>query len=171
MTLANGPLWYAVHTHPREERKALTHLRRQDYRVYLPCYAKIIRHARKNERVVRPFFPRYLFVNLNLASMGWRSIRSTIGVSDIVCFGEQPAPLPAGVIETLQRQQDADGLIQIARQNFLKPGDSVVVLSGPFAHQLGLCDAFSDNERVAILLDLLGRKVRVILDVEAVEAA
>lgn len=40
MIMANGPLWYAVHTHPREEFKALSHLRRQDYRVYLPCYAK-----------------------------------------------------------------------------------------------------------------------------------
>jgi transcriptional antiterminator RfaH len=171
MIMTNGPLWYAVHTHPREELKALAHLQRQNYRVYLPCYAKKIRHARKNERVVRPFFPRYLFVHLNLATMGWRSIRSTIGVSDIVCFGDQPAPLPTGVIETLRSQEDAEGLIQMARKNLLKPGDSIVVLSGPFARQLGLCDGVSDNERVAILLDLLGRKVRVVLDVEAVEAA
>jgi transcriptional antiterminator RfaH len=171
MIVANGPSWYAVHTHPREELKALNHLRRQDYRVYLPCYAKKIRHARRNERVIRPFFPRYLFVHLNLASMGWRSIRSTVGVNDLVCFGDQPAPLPAGVIEALQGQENAEGLIQIARQNFPKRGDSIVILSGPFARQLGLCDGVSDNERVAILLELLGRKVRVVIDAEAVEAA
>lgn len=171
MTAANGPLWYAVHTHAREELKALSHLQRQDYHVYLPRYAKKIRHARKSERVVRPFFPRYLFVNLNLAITGWRSIRSTVGVTGIVCFGDQPAPLPGGVIEAIQSQEDADGFIQLAHQNSLKLGDSIVVLSGPFAHQLGLCDGVSDNKRVAILLDLLGRKVRVLLDVEAVEAA
>jgi len=170
MTVANGPLWYAVHAQPRAEMKALTHLRRQNYRVYLPRYAREIRHARKHERVVRPFFPRYLFVQLDLASMGWRPIRSTIGVSDIVCFGDRPAPLPAGVIEALQSQENADGLIQVTRQSF-KRGDSLVVLSGPFARQLGLCEGVSDNERVAILLDLLGRKVRVVLDVEAVAVA
>jgi transcriptional antiterminator RfaH len=171
MISANGPLWYAVNTHPREELKALSHLQRQDYQVYLPRYAKKIRHARKVKQVVRPFFPRYLFVNLNLAVTGWRSIRSTIGVSDIVCFGDQPAPLPAGVVEALQSQEDADGFIKFARQNRLKPGDSVIVLSGPFARQLGLCDGVSDNERVAILLDLLGRKVRVQLDADVVAAA
>jgi transcriptional antiterminator RfaH len=171
MIKPNGPLWYAVNTHPREEFKALTHLQRQEYQAYLPRYAKKIRHARKVEQVIRPFFPRYLFVNLDLGITGWRSIRSTIGVTDIVCFGGHPAPLPAGVVETLQSQQDADGHLKFVRQNALKPGDSVVVLSGPFARQLGLCDGVSDNERVAILLDLLGRKVRVQLDAEVVAAA
>jgi transcriptional antiterminator RfaH len=163
--------WYAVHTHPREEFKALSHLQRQDYQVYLPRYAKTIRHARKCERVIRPFFPRYLFVNLNLAINGWRAIRSTLGVCDIVCFGEQPAPLPGGVIDTLRAQESLDGLIELANKNSLKPGDSVVVLSGPFAHQLGLCSSVSDNERVSILLELLGRKVRVLLDADVVAAA
>jgi transcriptional antiterminator RfaH len=171
MTVANAPLWYAVYTRPREEFKALGHLQRQGYQVYLPRYATKIRHARKSVRVVRPLFPRYLFVRLNLAAEGWRSIRSTIGVTDIVCFGDQPAPLPSGVIEALQSQEVVGGFIQFADQNSFKPGDSVVVLKGPFARQLGRCDGASDNERVAILLDLLGRKVRVVLDVEAVEAA
>ena len=165
------PRWYAIHTHPREELKALCHLQRQGYQAYLPRYATTIRHARKTERVVRPYFPRYLFVRLNLAIEGWRSIRSTVGVSNIVCLGDRPTPLPERVIDALQSQQDADGFIQFTRKPLFKPGDSIVILDGPFARQFGLCDGNSDNERVAILLDLLGRKVRVILDVEAVEAA
>src|SRR5262245_18421687 len=96
---------YAVRTHPHKEFKALEHLRRQNYQAYLPRYLKTIRHARKSEKVVRPYFPRYLFVRLNLAINGWRAIRSTVGVSDIVGFGEQPAPLPAGVIDALQGQE------------------------------------------------------------------
>jgi transcriptional antiterminator RfaH len=171
MIMANEPFWYAVHTHPREEFKALSHLQRQDYQVYLPRYAKTVRHARKAERVIRPFFPRYLFVNLNLAINSWRAIRSTMGVSDIVCFGERPTPLPTGVVDALRSKEDAEGLIALANRNSLKAGDSVVVLSGPFARQLGLCSSISDNERVAILLDLLGRKVRVLLDADAVAAA
>jgi transcriptional antiterminator RfaH len=169
MIVARDPLWYAVHTHPREEFKALSHLRRQNYQAYLPCYAKTIRHARKSDTVIRPFFPRYLFVRLNLASNGWRAIRSTIGVSDIVCFGEQPAPLPVGVIDALQAQE-TEGVIELAN-NVIKPGDNVVVLDGPFARQMGLCVSVSDNERVAILLDLLGRKVRVLMDTDVVTAA
>ena len=165
------PLWYAVRTHPREEFKALSHLQRQAYHAYLPRYAKTIRHARKSQPVIRPYFPCYLFLNLDLTATGWRSVRSTIGVSDIVGFGDQPAPLPPGAIETLKASEDPDGFIQFLRKSLLKRGDSVVVRDGPFARQFGLCDSVSDNERVAILLDLLGRKVRVLLDAEAVEAA
>lgn len=165
------PLWYAVHTHPREEQKALNHLRRQQYCVYLPSCLKTVRHARKSEQVIRPFFPRYLFVQLDVAIEGWRSIRSTVGVADIVSFGNRPTPLPAGVIEALQAQEDGDGYIHFVDQPSLKLGDAVEIVSGPFASQFGLCAGSSDKERVAILLDLLGRKVRVMLDLEAVEAA
>jgi len=167
---AKDPVWYAIHTHPRGELKAFNHLQRQNYHVYLPRCAKTIRHARKSERVVRPFFPRYLFVRLNLAINGWRTIRSTVGVNDIVCFGEQPTPLPAGVIDALQAQETG-GLIELAHKNAIKPGDNVVVLNGPFADQVGLCINVSDNERVAILLDLLGRKVRVMMGTGVVAAA
>jgi transcriptional antiterminator RfaH len=169
--MSEGHFWYAVHTHPREEAKALGHLERQGYKAYLPRYAKKIRHARKTERVARPLFPRYLFVNLNIATEGWRSIRSTVGVAEIVCFGDQPTPLPLGVVEGIERQQDAEGFVQFADQSAFKRGDPVLVLSGPFSQQLGLCEGVTDNQRIAILLDLLGRKVRVVLDVEAVEAA
>ena len=166
-----GAQWYAVQTRPREEQRALEHLLRQDYQAYLPRYARKIIHARRSQIVIRPFFPRYLFVSLDLATQGWRSIRSTMGVSNIVCFGERPTPLPAGVVEGLQQQEDANGCLDFKQQNSIKPGDRVVVLSGPFSRLLGLCERMTDNERVSILLDLLGRKVRVLLDLETVEAA
>jgi transcriptional antiterminator RfaH len=171
MTTANRSHWYAVQTRAREEHKALSHLKRQNYQAYLPLYTKKIRHARKSVQVVRPYFPRYLFVNLNLSVTGWRPIRSTVGVSHIVCFGDQPAPIPIDVIEGLRSQENSDGFVQIADTNSFKAGDSVIVLGGPFARQLGICQRVSDDERVSILLDLLGRKVRVLLDTDAVAAA
>ena len=171
MTENNGAQWYAVQSHPREEQKALEHLRRQNYLAYLPRYAAKVSHARKSTRVFRPFFPRYLFVSLDLASQGWRAIRSTMGVSNIVCFGDRPSALPPGVVEGLQHREDAEGCISFARQNLFRPGMPLMVRSGPFSNLFGLCERMTDNERVAILLDLLGRKVRVLLDVDTVEAA
>jgi len=170
MNALNEPRWYVVHTHPREELKALGHLRRQNYEAYLPRYAKKIRHARRVERVMRPFFPRYLFVSLNLAMQDWCPIRFTLGVCDVVCFGGRPTPLPTGVIEELQCYEDAEGCVGFKRQNTIKTGDEVVMLSGPFARLFGLCEFVADNERVSILLDLLGRKVRVMVEAEAVAA-
>src|SRR5271170_7799045 len=42
---------------------------------------------------------------------------------------------------------------------------------GVFADSLGLFEGMADRERVAILLDLLGRKVRILLDEGAITAA
>lgn len=163
--------WYVVHTRAREEFKALDNLHRQNYVAYLPRYAKKIRHARRTILVARPFFPRYLFVSLDFAVQGWRAIRSTCGVSDIVCFGDQPAPLPDGFVEHLKNREDPTGCINLAPRSRPKVGERVLVREGPFSRLLGLCEALSDNERITVLLDLLGRKVRVLLDVEMVEAA
>jgi transcriptional antiterminator RfaH len=42
---------------------------------------------------------------------------------------------------------------------------------GVFSARLGLFEGVTDSERIAILLDMLGRKVRVVLDADAIEAA
>ena len=67
--------------------------------------------------------------------------------------------------------KSSEGLIEVTNKNAIKPGDNVVVLEGPFARQIGLCVSVSDQERVAILLDLLGRKVRVLMNTDVVTAA
>lgn len=92
--------WYVVQTHARAERKAAFHLERQGFTVYLPQYLKRWRHARKTEMRRAPLFPRYLFVTMDMAQARWRAIRSTIGVSALVCNGERPAPVPRYSRET-----------------------------------------------------------------------
>src|SRR5207245_5195270 len=76
--------WYAVYTQPHAETKAFEHLRRQGYSVYLPRYRTRISHARRRQTVLRPLFPRYLFAGIDGASMRWRPILSTFGVTDLV---------------------------------------------------------------------------------------
>jgi transcriptional antiterminator RfaH len=53
----------------------------------------------------------------------------------------------------------------------MSPGDKVRVVDGVFVESFGLFEGMADRDRVAILLDLLGRKVRVVLDRESVAAA
>jgi transcriptional antiterminator RfaH len=50
-------------------------------------------------------------------------------------------------------------------------GDKVRVIAGAFAESLALFDGQADRDRIAILLDLLGRKVRVSLNAEMVAVA
>jgi len=165
------PAWYVVQTHPHAEAKAASHLERQGYTIYLPRYLKRRRHARRIETVTAPLFPRYVFVAIDLLTQRWRSIQSTIGVARLVCSGDEPGVLPASVIDELQGRQDAAGYVQLDLRPRFAPGDQIRVVEGAFAACLGLFEGMADRERVAILLDLLGRKVRVTLDADAVKAA
>jgi transcriptional antiterminator RfaH len=163
--------WYVVQTHPHAEVKAMLHLRRQGFAVYLPRYLKRRRHARRIETVPSPLFPGYLFVAIDMGTQRWRSINSTVGVARLVCNGGEPAAAAVGVVDGLIHREDANHFIRLEPRPRFAPGDRIRVLDGVFSACLGLFEGMTDAERAAILLDLLGRKVRVVLDVECVEAA
>ena len=171
MTTENGYRWYVVQTHVNAETKAAANLERQGFAVYLPRYLKRRSHARKVDTVARPLFPRYLFVAIDLATQRWRSIQSTLGVSHLVCWSGHPASVDNGVIATLKAREDQNGFVKLARRFGFAPGDKVRIVEGAFVDNLALVEGISDHERVAVLLDLLGRKVRVLVGVDLIAAA
>lgn len=163
--------WYVAQTHPHAETKASLHLRRQGFDVYLPRYLKQRRHARRVEKIAAPLFPSYLFVTIDLATQRWLSIDSTFGVTRLVRVGDRPASLPRSIIDALKDREDSNGIVQLDRRPRFLPGDKIRVVGGAFCDCYGLYEGMTARERVAILLDLLGRKVRVVLDTEIIEAA
>jgi transcriptional antiterminator RfaH len=171
MTIDLNPRWYVAHTQPHAEAKAVAHLTRQGFATYFPRYLKRRRHARRVEMVAAPLFPRYLFVAVDLSAQRWRSIYSTVGVSRLVCNGEEPSPVPEGVVKALRSREDGNGFIKLQARPAFRPGEKIRVLDGAFTSCLGLFEGMAERERIAILLDLLGRKVRVVLDADLVAAA
>jgi transcriptional antiterminator RfaH len=73
--------------------------------------------------------------------------------------GEQPHPVPHGVIEALIASADARGILQLGRN--LQVGGPVRLLAGPFADQLAILDHLDESGRVRVLLDILGRQVTI----------
>jgi transcriptional antiterminator RfaH len=165
------PRWYVVQTHINSEAKAASNLVRQGFGVYFPRYLKRRSHARKVDTVARPLFPRYLFVAIDLATQRWRSIQSTIGVSHLVSWRDSPASVSDDVVGALKQREDESGFIRLERRVRLSPGDTVRVLEGAFTDSLALVEGINDRERVAILLDFLGRKVRVLVGADLIVAA
>ena len=166
----DGKRWYVVQSQPNAERKAVFHLERQGFAAYLPRYLKRRRHARRVEIVAAPLFPRYLFVAIDLTAQRWRSVFSTVGVSHMVCHGECPRRSPRRSFPTSRRARMRTATFASRSPEF-KKGDKIRVLEGVFADCLGLYEGMRDSERVAILLDLLGRKVRVTVDAQALVAS
>jgi transcriptional antiterminator RfaH len=141
------------------ELRAQAHLENQRFRTFLPKRRKTIRHARKLRTVEAAFFPRYLFVVLDLTCQQWRRVNGTVGVSSLVMRGDQPHPVPRGIVEALVASADAGGILQLGEQ--LKVGGPVRLMAGAFAEQLAILESMDDAGRVRVLLDILGRKVSI----------
>jgi transcriptional antiterminator RfaH len=163
--------WIVAHCHANAEIRAETHLKRQGFDVYLPRYKKTRRHARHVSTVIRPLFPRYLFIGFDEQSTSWRPIRSTVGVSYLITAGERPLVAPSWVIDELRQREDDSGFVTGANENTLIKGDRVDITSGPFSEHQGVFDGLSDQQRVTILLDIMGRQVKARIPREAIRVA
>ena len=163
--------WYAVQTQPNGEARADVNLRRQGFATYLPRYLRERRHARRTEVVARPLFPRYLFVNFDVGRDRWRSVQSTFGVSGLVLFGGKPAPVEHDVISEIRAREGGDGFVKLGLPPGLMPGSAIRLVDGLFADCQGVLERIADDRRVAVLLSLLGRKVRVFVPAASVGVA
>ena len=163
--------WFVVQTQVNAEAKAARNLLQQGFDIHLPRYLKRRSHARKIERIAAPLFPRYMFVRIDIAAQRWRSIQSTFGVSHLLFNGDEPAAVRNEIVERLKEREGSDGLIQLDRRDAFAVGDKVRVLAGAFTDSLGLFEGLADRDRVAILLDFLGRKVRVSINVDFLKVA
>ena len=163
--------WFVVYTHARSEEKASEHLRRQGYLVYLPRLVKRRRHARYTDFVRAPLFPRYLFISWDQLQDRWRPILSTVGVCGLVRQGDRPAMVPRGLVEGLQTRERHGAFEHQAQIQSIKHGDPVRVAAGPFANLVGRFYGMASEERVFVLLDLLGRSVKAQLPNTAIDPA
>jgi transcriptional antiterminator RfaH len=163
--------WYVVQTQTHAEQKAAFHLQRQGFTVYLPQHLKRWRHARKTELRPTPLFPRYLFVAMGMAQARWQAIQSTFGVSALVCNGDRPATVPDHVLDEIRAREDESGLVPLSITSTFHKGDAVTVLEGGLSGASGFFECFHDQERVILLLEMLGRPMRVKLPAAAVAAA
>jgi transcriptional antiterminator RfaH len=165
----DGGRWYAVQCQPNREHIAALNLRNQSFQPFLPFRRKTRRHARKIESVRAPFFPGYLFVWLDVTRHQWRSVNGTFGVVRLLLNGENPAPIPEGFVEALREVGDQGDIVPL--RSPLYPGQSVRVLTGPFADYVGVLEHLSTQERVRVLLQIMGGHVPVLLPREDVAPA
>jgi transcription antitermination factor NusG len=62
------------------------------------------------------------------------------------------------------RASERGGLIKMPEKRGLQPGDKVRVIGGSFVGHIGVLAMLGPKQRQQILLDLLGRQVKIDLD-------
>lgn len=159
--------WFCIQTQPKHEHIAAAHLRRDTgLEVYLPR----IRFRRSTREgpvwFTEALFPSYLFARFAL-DLFLRRVHHTHSVHGIVHFGDQWPTVPSRVIEELRAVIGADQVHVV--QEELRPGDTAVISGGPL-HNLSavVTRVMPARERVAVLLDFLGRQTVVELPTDSV---
>jgi transcriptional antiterminator RfaH len=158
-------LWYAVQSRPKQEIRALENLQNQGFETWLPMLTiEKLRRGRLAE-VTEPMFSRYLFIRLDTEQTNWSPIRSTLGVSKLVSFGNRPAVVADELIEALQQ------LPEQAPQRLIQPGHQVKIVSGPLRGLEGIYQQADGELRAMVLIELLNKQHRIVTDMQDLRPA
>ena len=151
--------WFLAQLKPNAIRIAERNLARQNFQTFLPLIEQTSRKTDRFVRAEKPLFPGYIFVRFDTEVGGWRAINNTQGITKLVSFGSTPAPVPDALIAELQARATPGGLIQPDLQ--VAVGDTVQVTHGPFADFIAEVTQVDENQRVWLLIDLMGRQTRL----------
>jgi transcription elongation factor/antiterminator RfaH len=163
----SGRRWYVAATEPKKHGLAVQNLERQFFRCVCPYIQRVRRHARRTENVLVPLFPGYIFVNFDIDKDRWRSINGTLGVIGLISFDQaRPRPMPDEAMASLLEKYCSDSVASEADD--LRSGDSVMIISGPFADQYATVERLDDKGRVRLLFDILGGTAGLCLNTNSV---
>lgn len=110
---------------------------------------------RKTRIIEASLFPGYLFVEFDPSMQDWKTIPQLRGVRRILGSSPiHPTALPVGAVERLRADFNA-GEFKPKVEPGIVAGERLVVIAGPFAGHVGLCE-LSSGERVEVMLKLLG---------------
>jgi transcriptional antiterminator RfaH len=101
-----------------------------------------------------------MFIKFDRADSKWHKINNTYGVSRLITFNTTLKSIPTSFVDGLMKRYDLSGKLLPIKK--LKKGDHVMVLKGPFANFIATVEKYEADQRIWILMDLMGRKTKII---------
>ena len=170
--MLNNAKWYVVHTYSGYENKVKTNLEKiienrgleeLISEVVVPLEEVVEKKDDVEKTVSRKVFPGYVLIKMVMTDDTWYVIRNTTGVTGVVGPGSKPVPLSEEEVEALG--VDKKEIII----NF-SAGDSVKIVKGPFANQIGVVDEIDKSTgKITVSVVMFGRKTALELDADQVE--
>ena len=159
--------WFILQFKANSHHQAKRNLKRQGFETFLPLNDITSRKASRFINTTQPLFPGYMFVAFDKVKSEWHKINNTYGVSRLVTFNSSLKSLPTTVVDNLKARYDLSGkLLPIEK---LKKGDHVTVLKGPFADFIATVEKYEADQRIWILMDLMGRKSKIQTEAESLQ--
>jgi transcription antitermination factor NusG len=157
--------WIVALTKPNHEAIAADNLRRQAFDYYYP---RFLFKKPGSTSTIRPLFPRYMFIHIGQM---WRSLSGTRGISYLLMGEFGPQKVSDRIVESLKARHDSAGLYQLVEPPKFNRGAKVKVETGPFAGCPLIYEGMIAADRVACLVEAMGRKIPIELKESALVAA
>ncbi len=177
--------WYVIQTKPMEEDRVCRQFSRgviinptmpnegivADVEAFCPKI-KCMSAGKKSADGVkyRPLFPSYIFLRWDLNDpANHHTVKYTRGVNKVLGEGAKAVSVPDEIIEIIKERTNEVGIIE---QQTFKVGEPVKVKRGHLKELIGILERpVSDSGRVAVLLNLFNRQMRVHLSCADIVAA
>jgi len=146
--------WYVLQSKPQKESFLYDQLRLQEIKVYYPrLYVKPVN---PRARRIKPYFPGYLFVHVDLENIGLSRLQWIPGGRGLVSYEGVPAFVPDAILNAIRQKVEEKNSTSVLSFNEFRSGDQIEINSGPFSGYHAIFDSkLSGNDRVRVLLQML----------------
>ena len=151
--------WFILQFKSNSHHLATKNLNRQGFETFLPLHETTSRKLSRFINTSKPLFPGYMFIKFDRAESEWHKINNTYGVSRLITFNSILKSIPTILVDHLMKRYDLSG--KLLPMQKLKQGDQVEVLKGPFANFIATVEKYEADQRIWILMDLMGRKTKI----------
>jgi transcriptional antiterminator NusG len=168
--------WYVLHAlsgHEEKVAQTLRHLQELGKlggdvdQVLVPYETKLESFKGKKRKIERKMYPGYVLVHMNLNNENRLALRQIQGVIGFIGSAEAPQPLTDIEIQQIFARMNTE---EAEPELAYAVGDTVRVVSGPFAEAIGkVRDIEMERRKVKIMVSVFGRDTQVELDFEQVE--
>lgn len=163
--------WYALQSKFQQENLLWEQLCMRDIEAYYPRIS--VNPVNPRAKKIKPYFPGYMFVNVDLEQVGSSTFQWMPGVARMVSFGNEFAPIPDHLMQAIRERVDEINAVESRSFENFKPGDLVVLRSGTFAGYEAIFDSrLPGHDRVRVLLQLLeNQQIRMVVPVRQISHA
>ena len=157
--MSNSKSWIVVRVKPNQDKVATINLERQGFEFFQPTFKTMSRVQNKFKEIIKPVFPGYIFIAINLEEKNWYKINNTRGISRIIVFGNEIPLIHCQLIEELKHRFSLNNTPKAVDP--FEVGMNAEITNGPFAQLIGQIEEIDADQRIWILLDILGTQTRV----------
>jgi transcription antitermination factor NusG len=166
VTQDQTPLWYAVYTRSRFEKRLMDLLIAKGIEAYVPLRKVMKQWSDRRKMVEEPMIRSYCFVKVT--PLHYQDVLNTPGAVRYIWFSGKPASIPEWQIDTLKAITGSGVEVECVPDTF-QPGAKVKVNGGPLLGFTGELVTIANKKKVIIRIDHLNQVLTLSISPSLIE--